>query len=111
MKNIFSVALVASAFVSGCATLGDQSLAKTDQVAVDRYIVDGKTTMADVRAVFGDTNSKERIEDGEFWYYSAVNHKMVSVTIKTLGITFNNNGIVTSHRYGESSKNASMALN
>lgn len=112
MKKILVIALAASMFAAaGCTTLGDQSLAATDKATVDRYIVDGKTTMADVRAVFGETKSKEQTKaGGEFWYYSAVNQRFVTATIKTLGITFNDKGIVTSHRYGESAPNVATSL-
>ena len=112
MKKLLVSALVVSMFAAaGCTTMGDQSLASTDQAAVDRYIVDGKTTMVDVRAVFGDTKSKEQASaGGEFWYYSAVNHRVVTATIKSLGVTFNSKGIVTSHRYGETSPNVATSL-
>ena len=60
--------------------------------------------MADVRAVFGETKTKNPTrEGGEFWYYSAVSLHMAAPTIKTLGVTFNGKGIVTSHTYGEKS--------
>lgn len=105
MKKIFAVALIVSTLAAaGCTTMGDQSLASTDRTAVNHYIVDGKTTMADVRAVFGETKSKNTTSDGgEFWYYSAVSLHLAAPTIKTLGVTFNGKGIVTSHTYGEKS--------
>ena len=108
MKKYFAVALIASMFAAtGCTTMGDQSLATADQASVDRYIVNGKTTMAEVQAVFGDTKTKEGSPDGAMWYYSAVNHRIVNATIKTLAVNFNTKGIVTSHRYAESGPTAS----
>lgn len=105
MKKLFAVALIASTLAAaGCTTMGDQSLASTDRAAVNHYIVDGKTTMADVRAVFGETKTKNPTSDGgEFWYYSAVNLHMAAPIIKTLGVNFNGKGVVTSHAYGEKS--------
>lgn len=105
MKKFFAVALIASTLAAaGCTTMGDQSLASTDQTAVNHYIIDGKTTMADIRAVFGDTKTKNPTRDGgEFWYYSAVSLHLAAPTIKTLGVTFNGKGVVTSHTYGEKS--------
>jgi|APMI01.1.fsa_nt_gi outer membrane protein assembly factor BamE (lipoprotein component of BamABCDE complex) len=112
MKKYFAVALIASMFAAtGCTTMGDQSLTMADQASVDRYIVDGKTTMAEVRAVFGDTKSKEQTKaGGELWYYSAVNHRIVTATVKTLAVTFDRKGVVTSHRYGETSPNVATSL-
>lgn len=107
MKKLFAVALIASTLAAaGCSTMtmGDQSLATADKATINHYIVDGKTTMADVRAVFGDTKSKNQTaEGGEFWYYGAVTQHVATTTIKTLGVTFDRKGIVTSHTYGEKS--------
>jgi len=112
MKKLLSTALVALMLsAAGCSTLGDQSLAATDRATVDRYIVDGKTTMANVRAIFGETNTKNQTDTGgEFWYYGVVNQHIVSVTIKTLAVTFNNKGVVINHRYGETVPNVALSL-
>jgi len=77
-------------------------LSATNIASVDKYIVDGKTTMTDVKAAFGDTDAKKQTMDGgEFWYYSVVNHYGVTATIKTLAVTFDDKGIVTNHVYGK----------
>jgi len=112
MKKLIAVALVALSLVAtGCTTMGDQSLTTADQASVDHYIVDGKTTMAEVRAIFGEAKTKEQPKTGgELWYYSSVSHRVVTATVKTLAVTFDRKGIVTSHRYAETAPNVATAL-
>jgi hypothetical protein len=109
MKRIAIVALVFA--VAGCMTMGDQSLTAADKGSVERYVIDGTTTMADVRAVFGDAKTKEQTKGGgETWRYSAVRNRIITAKVQTLTITFNHKGVVTGHRYEETVPNMAAAL-
>lgn len=101
-KYFFSVALIASMLAAaGCTTMGEKSLDPATRRTVDQNIVDGKTTMAEVQAAYGEPGAKETkiVGGGQFWYYSMANHYVFGAKVKTLAVTFNDQGVVVSHQY------------
>ena len=105
-KLVF-LGVLLSSLVSACTSFGDHSIAALDAGQVDAYITDGTTSMADVQAKFGTTTTTQRSDSGQMWYYSAVNHHIVTASIKTLAVYFDSNGIVTRHYFSE--KNQQVA--
>ena len=102
-KSFFAVALIASmlAATTGCTTMGEKSLDPMTRRLVDQTIIDGKTTMEQVKAAYGEPGAKETkiVGGGQFWYYSMANHYVFGGKVKTLAVTFNDKGLVTSHQY------------
>lgn len=72
MKSKLSViALVAvTVFISGCASVGNETLRAESESTVKAKIVEGKTTKAEVKAMFGSP-MKTTFTDGglEVWTY------------------------------------------
>src|SRR5205823_5933289 len=57
--------------LAGCASGGNQVLKTQDAATVDQQIVDGKTTKADLRKVYGDPNQTSFTDGGnEIWTYT-----------------------------------------
>jgi outer membrane protein assembly factor BamE (lipoprotein component of BamABCDE complex) len=67
-------ALLLAIAVSGCASVGNESLRKETEGSVAQKIVQGKTTKAEVRAMFGSP-TKTTFTDGglEVWNYDFTN--------------------------------------
>jgi outer membrane protein assembly factor BamE (lipoprotein component of BamABCDE complex) len=87
--------------ISACMTVGDKTIANIDAKQVKDQVVDGKTTTAEIRVLFGDTQAKSANDGGEMWYYSVVDHKIINATVKTLAVYFSKSGVVIKHVYSE----------
>jgi len=98
MKKQFRITLLAAALVAtGCATSGAHDLASADRPAIERAVIDGKTTAGQVRAMFGEPQT--RLEgDPSMWVYTHTRSGLRS-EVKTLGVRFNRAGVVTSHTF------------
>jgi outer membrane protein assembly factor BamE (lipoprotein component of BamABCDE complex) len=67
-------ALVFSAFVSGCASVGNEALRAESEASVSRKIIEGKTTKSQVRAMFGSPTKTSFTDGGwEIWNYEFSN--------------------------------------
>ncbi|MCD2519522.1 hypothetical protein LQ564_24770 [Massilia sp. G4R7] len=74
-KQVLLCATVIAAFVlTGCASVGSESLRKETEMSVSQKIVQGKTTKSEVRAMFGSP-AKTSFTDGglEIWNYDFTN--------------------------------------
>jgi len=102
-KSIILVAaLLAVLAASGCSTMtmGEKSLTDATRTAVDRNIINSKSTKADVRNAYGEPGAKTPTDKGgEFWYYSLAQNFIGGSKVKTLAVTFNDKGVVTEHQY------------
>ncbi|MCC2958394.1 hypothetical protein LK542_22545 [Massilia sp. IC2-477] len=67
-------AVVVAFAVSGCASVGSESLRKETESSVAQKIVQGKTTKSEIRAMFGSP-TKTTFTDGglEVWNYDFTN--------------------------------------
>lgn len=67
-------AIVASFMLTGCASVGNESLRKESESSVSQKIVQGKTTKSEVKAMFGSP-TKTTFTDGglEVWNYDFSN--------------------------------------
>ena len=76
MKNnvLFCAAIVAALTLTGCASVGNESLRKETETSVSQKIVQGKTTKREVRTMFGSP-TKTTFTDGglEVWNYDFSN--------------------------------------
>lgn len=76
MKKLISTcgAMAIAFAVSGCASVGSESLRKETESSVAQKIVQGKTTKNEVRAIFGSP-TKTTFTDGglEVWNYDFTN--------------------------------------
>lgn len=104
LRIAYTCLFLTSAFVTGCMTIGDKSVANANAKQITAQIINGKTNMAEIRVLFGDTQAKTTNDSGEMWYYSAVNHRLINANVKTLAVYFNKLGIVTKHVYSEHSQ-------
>lgn len=80
MKKLLMV-MVVSAVLAGCASSGNQSLKKESEASVKTKIVEGVTTKADVKKMFGSA-SKTSFTDGgkEIWTYELADVSMDAVS-------------------------------
>lgn len=119
MKNAVPVVLCALALgIAGCASAGNQVLAKEDATTVSRSIVDGRTTKTEIQTTYGDPNDTSFTDGGnEIWKYTyayatptaasfvpviGIFAGGVDVDKKTLVILFDNAGVVTKHTMSSS---------
>ena len=66
--------LVIAVFASGCASVGNESLRKESEASVSKKIVEGKTTKAEVRAMFGSPTRTSFTDGGlEIWNFDFTN--------------------------------------
>jgi hypothetical protein len=77
MKNnvLFCAAMVAATLtLTGCASVGNESLRKESESSVSQKIVQGKTTKPEIKAMFGSP-TKTTFTDGglEVWNYDFSN--------------------------------------
>jgi hypothetical protein len=77
MKNnaLFCAVMVATALtLTGCASVGNESLRKETETSVSQKIVQGKTTKPEIKAMFGSP-TKTTFTDGglEVWNYDFSN--------------------------------------
>lgn len=120
MKSKFSILTISCAllFVSGCASVGNETLRTESETSVKTKLVEGKTTKSDVKAVFGSP-MKTTFTDGglEVWTYefSKVSADAVSYipivnlfgasasgTKKELVALFDSNGVLKRYSMSES---------
>lgn len=76
MKKQISVCVtvVAALFLTGCASVGSESLRKETETTVSQKIVQGKTTKSDVRSMFGSPTKTSFTDGGlEIWNYDFTN--------------------------------------
>ena len=60
-----------SACLAGCASVGNESIADASSESVSQQIVKGRTTQAEVRALYGDPIKTSFTDSGnEMWEYS-----------------------------------------
>ena len=104
------------ALLSGCASVGNETLRAESEASVQKKMTEGKTTKAEVRSMFGSPLKKTFTDGGsEIWTYefSKVSADAVSYipivglfgatasgTKKELVVLFDKSGIV--HRYSMS---------
>lgn len=111
MKNKLTLVLSAILVVSTLTACSKHSgnVRATDQTLVDQIKI-GKTTKAEVRSLFGDTSNVMRMNGTETWNYrynktdigakafvpfaNLAGESAIGVQITTLGIQFDENGIV-----------------
>lgn len=120
MQNKLLAAALALALVSlvGCASVGNTSLRNENETTVAQKIVDGKTTEAEIRSMFGSPRKTSFTDNGlEIWTYQlskmhagAVDFipfvglfgTSASGTNKELVVLFNNSGIVEKYSMSDS---------
>lgn len=73
----FSIALslvILAALTTGCASVGNESLRKESEGTVAQKIVEGKTTKAEIRTMFGSPTKTSFTDGGlEIWNYDFSN--------------------------------------
>ncbi|MGG7606064.1 hypothetical protein [Massilia sp. BKSP1R2A-1] len=68
------VTIVAALALTGCASVGSESLRKETEATVSQKIVQGKTTKSEVRAMFGSPTKTSFTDGGlEIWNYDFAN--------------------------------------
>lgn len=112
MKTKIAGALLILVILSGCAsTAGNQSIKNETQQSIASKIIKGKTTVAEIRSLYGEPASKNSVDNNEEnWLYSLVDSKMTAATYipivglfsngtemktKTLSIIFKNGRVAT----------------
>lgn len=72
MKRIAMIALIATSLIlAGCASSGNKHLQKETETSVQTKIVEGKTTKAEVKGMFGSPESVNFTDGGnEIWKYA-----------------------------------------
>ena len=114
-KNIIGFIMSATLVVptvlglGGCA-MGNESLAKEDATTLEKKIIKGKTTRAEIQTMFGEPTEKGTKSGREYWMYRLQTASaktfipFVNLTggnsgteIKDLTIEFNKTGVVTSY--------------
>lgn len=78
MKNLkLSISsLVIILMVVGCATSGNQTLRDETEISVDQKIIEGVTTAAEIKAMFGSPFQTDYTDGGlEIWRYEFANVK------------------------------------
>lgn len=66
--------VVLAALVTGCASTGSESLRKESETSVAQKIVEGKTTKAEIRNMFGSPTKTSFTDGGlEIWNYDFSN--------------------------------------
>lgn len=77
MKRILTTVLVL-ATLSGCTSVGNQSLKNETQDSVKSKLVQGKTTKQDVLASFGEPDNRSTSDGEEQWSYTMYNSQAKS---------------------------------
>jgi len=74
-KHLLLCGSIAAALVlSGCASVGSESLRKETETSVSQKIVQGKTTKTEVRSMFGSPTKTSFTDGGlEIWNYDFTN--------------------------------------
>ncbi|MEX5747764.1 hypothetical protein [Massilia sp. X63] len=67
-------AMLLALALTGCASVGSESLRKETETSVSQKLVQGKTTKAEVRAIFGSPTKTSFTDGGlEIWNYDFTN--------------------------------------
>lgn len=67
-------AMLLALALTGCASVGSESLRQETETSVSRKLVQGKTTKAEVRAIFGSPTKTSFTDGGlEIWNYDFTN--------------------------------------
>lgn len=67
-------AMLAALALTGCASVGSESLRKETESTVSQKVVQGKTTKSEVRAMFGSPTKTSFTDGGlEIWNYDFTN--------------------------------------
>ncbi len=70
----FMFVLAAISLISGCASTGNENLRKESEATVATKIVEGKTTKAEVKSIFGSPTRTSFTDAGnEIWNYDFSN--------------------------------------
>ena len=68
------VSLLGALLLTGCASVGNESLRKETESSVSQKIVQGKTTKSEVKAMFGSPTKTSFTDGGlEVWNYDFAN--------------------------------------
>ena len=113
-----TISLLIGALLSGCASVGNTVLKKESEASVQQKIVQGKTSKAEIKAMFGAPASTTFTDGGlEIWTYDLTDmhddpQNFIPVvnlfgrsyggTKKELVIAFDDNGIVKKFSMTES---------
>lgn len=112
------VAAVLMATVSGCMSMGNESLRRESEATIPQKLVEGRTTKADVRVMFGSPVTTSFTDAGlEIWKYELSKMSADAVTFvpivnffgssmsgtkKELVILFDEKGILKRYSMSES---------
>ncbi len=115
MKVIAAFFVAISLAVAGCASSGNEQIRSESQATVDQKLVKGKTTKAEVAAIFGSADETGFMENGsEVWRYRHVVATAKAVNFipfinmfaagadqqkKELVILFDKNGVVSNYTF------------
>ena len=82
MKKYASIAfLLIPVFLTGCASTGNEILRKESETSMSTKMVEGKTSKADVRGMFGSPNKTTFTDGGlEIWNYEFSNVSLDAVS-------------------------------
>lgn len=110
----------------GCASVGNESLRQETEASVQKKVVEGKTTKAEVKTMFGSPATTSFTDGGlEIWNYElskmkadAVNYiplvgifgSSASGTKKTLVLLFDDKGVVKKFTMSESPVNVKTGV-
>ena len=113
-----TISLLIGALLSGCTSMGNTVLTKESEASVQQKIVQGKTSKAEIKAMFGAPGSTTFTDGGlEIWKYDLTDlhddpqnfipvvnlfGRSSSGTKKELVIAFDDNGIVKKFSMTES---------
>lgn len=122
LSNKLTLVIVALIGLAGCSslspntTIGFTAMDNYDKVSIETIIHDGKTTKAELNALFGlpiNTGSPDLAyldickQDKKFCNYSInFGSGFMESYLKTLDVFFDEKNVVVSHRYSETRKNA-----
>ena len=74
MKIFPAGVLMLAVLVTGCASVGNESLRKESESSISQKIVEGKTTKSEIRSMFGSPTKTSFTDGGlEIWNYDFSN--------------------------------------
>ncbi|MDA8093398.1 MAG: outer membrane protein assembly factor BamE [Betaproteobacteria bacterium] len=117
VKRVAAAGILAAA-VAGCTTVGNQQLAQATHASVAAQIVRGKTTMGQVRQMFGDPLTTSFTDSGKaIWKYNLTSAHATAADFipfvnafksevkgkeKTLVVLFDKNNVVQNYTFSNS---------
>jgi hypothetical protein len=118
MTKIVSMVFIATLFIAGCASSGNQTLKHESEFSVASKVIEGETTVAEVKAMFGSPYDTTYTDSGMLiWKFrlddlksDAVNYipivnlfgSSMSGTRKELVVLFDENDVVKRVNMSES---------